>query len=68
MIKDNDVLHHPKWVFKRAESFTEGGQWTLGLKPGHTGKLIIEFIRTDGVGGMMGQLANDYQMYGIKCN
>ena len=63
MIKDNDVLHHPKWVFKRAESFTEGGQWTLGLKPGHTGKLIIEFIRTDGVGGMMNRLAYDYQMY-----
>ena len=63
MIKDNDVLHHPKWVFNRAESFTEGGQWTLGLKPGHSGRLIIEFIRTDGVGGMMDRLAYDYQMY-----
>lgn len=67
MIKDNDVKHHPKWVFKRAESFTKGGQWTLGLKPGHTGRLIIEFIRTDGVGEMMGQLANDYQMYSSGC-
>ena len=63
MIKDNDKTHRPKWVFNRAESLTQGGHWTLGLKPGHTGRLIIEFIRTDYFGGMMSYLANDYRMY-----
>lgn len=62
-IKDNALEHHPRWVLHRAESQTEGSHWTLGLKSGHTGRLIVEFIRRDYFGGMMLYLSRDHEMY-----
>ncbi len=69
MVKDKNVKHHRDWIFKRANQWTlsRGGTWTLGLKPGHTGKLIIEFIRSDRLGSMMDVLAWNYEMYSMGC-